>query len=71
MKKVNAYIDGFNVYHGIKKYIDKNNLPKSFSWVNPRAIVSHFIDKKHEFLHEVYFFSAIPNHKEPEKRKRI
>ena len=65
-----AYIDGFNVYHGIDNYIKTNKLPKSFSWVNPRAVVNHFLDKHTQQLDKVYFFSAVPNHKPKDNQDR-
>jgi len=59
MKKVFAYIDGFNVYHNLKTYIKSNNLDDKLKWLNIKEVVNFFIEKD-EQLEKVSFFSAIP-----------
>jgi hypothetical protein len=53
-KKVAVYIDGFNLYHGIKN-LNKPHL----KWLNLRSLADKFIDPKSEAIAKVYYFSAI------------
>jgi hypothetical protein len=54
MKKVIAYIDGFNMYHAIHK-----NLPEKYKWLDYRALVEHFLQKDEELV-DILFFTATP-----------
>ncbi|MDO4713975.1 MAG: NYN domain-containing protein [bacterium] len=67
MKKVCVYIDGFNVFHAIKKAFGKK-----YYWINYKQLARQYIDIKNEKLVDVYYFSAyfyvdkegVENHKE-------
>lgn len=50
MKKVIAYIDGFNMYHGIRR-----NLSESNQWLDYRKLVQHYLWKTDELVGIVYF----------------
>src|ERR1700722_12816362 len=63
MKKVNVYIDGFNLYHAIDALKDNR-----LKWINFRALGQTFI-KPGEILHRVIFFTAILTW-EKEKQQR-
>ncbi|KTD18716.1 NYN domain [Legionella lansingensis] len=64
-KKVVAYVDGFNLYHGIK------NLNKPYlKWLNLRSLAEKFIDQKTEQIEKVYYFSAIATHLDKETVQR-
>jgi len=55
-KRVNCYIDGFNLYHSIVE------LGKNFShlkWLNLWALSNAYIKPSIEQLNKVYYFSAI------------
>ena len=70
MKRICAYIDGFNVYHNLQSYIKKEGLTKSFGWVNLRRTMSFFVPE-HDLLEKVVFFSALPTHsKDKTKQSR-
>lgn len=53
--RVNAYIDGFNLYYSLKEL--KNN---AFKWLDLRKMCSLFLDKE-DILNEVYYFTAYTN----------
>lgn len=53
--RVNAYIDGYNLYHA-EEELNDNRL----KWVNLRALCQHFC-KKNDFLDKVYYFTAYAN----------
>jgi uncharacterized LabA/DUF88 family protein len=57
MKKVAVYIDGFNLYHSIKRL----NLDY-LKWLNLRSLSEKFIDPKTEIIDKIYYFSAFANH---------
>lgn len=50
--RVNAYIDGFNLYYSIKSLKDN-----SLKWLNLRKMCSLFL-KNEDVLKEVYYFTA-------------
>ena len=54
MKKVVAYIDGFNLYHSIA-----NNLPANFKWVNYRSMVEKYLEQDEELIN-IFLFTAEP-----------
>jgi hypothetical protein len=55
MKKVIAYIDGFNMYHAI----EKKQYPACFQWVDYQKLVGLFLKKDWELV-GIYFFTATP-----------
>jgi uncharacterized LabA/DUF88 family protein len=56
-KKVAVYVDGFNLYHGLK------NLKKPhLKWLNLRSLAEKFINRSSETIEKVYYFSAIATH---------
>ena len=56
MKRVNAYIDGYNLYHAEVK-LEDNRL----KWVNLRALCQHFCDEG-DILDKVYYFTSYAKH---------
>lgn len=54
-RKVNVYIDWFNLYHAVEKLWDK------YKWVDLRKLSKNYIDKDTQVLNSVYFFSAYPD----------
>ncbi len=52
MKRVNAYIDGYNLYHAERKLNDNR-----LKWVNLRALCQHFCDEV-DILDKVYYFTS-------------
>ena len=54
--KINAYIDGFNLYHSIDALKDN-----TLKWLNLRKLCELFL-KEGDELNEVYYFSAPPTH---------
>lgn len=60
-KRIAVYVDGFNLYHGIK------NLNKSYlKWSDLRALVEKFIDPVSEQIDRINYFSAIATHLDKE-----
>jgi uncharacterized LabA/DUF88 family protein len=53
LKRVQCYIDGFNLYHAVAD-IGLNHL----KWLNLRALSEAFIQPSKEVLHEVFYFTA-------------
>jgi len=66
MKKVNCYIDGFNLYHSAFKrhivHIDGNpervGWPE-LRWQNLRVLMEQFIVPEKETIGQIYYFSAV------------
>ena len=65
--RVNAYIDGYNLYDAEKKLNDNR-----LKWLNLRALCQHFCDNGDK-LDKVYYFTAYANyHKDnPDKAYKI
>lgn len=63
-RKVNVYIDGFNLYHALCK-----TWKKSFKWINLKKLSENYINKEYQALWKVYFFTAYPKWN-TEKTKR-
>jgi uncharacterized LabA/DUF88 family protein len=53
MERICVFIDGFNLYHGIKK----TNV-ESYKWCNLRKLLKHFIDGKKQEISEIIYFTA-------------
>ncbi len=63
MKKVFAYIDGFNVYHSLLQFIKNKELERHYlKWIDYRKLLTLFIDSSQETLEKIYFFTARPTH---------
>lgn len=58
-KRVNVYIDGFNLYYVLKHHIKKDNQPweESIKWCNLKTLVQWHLSEQEE-LWEIYFFTA-------------
>ncbi|MGX2971110.1 NYN domain-containing protein [Helicobacter sp. T3_23-1059] len=54
--RVNAYIDGYNLYHAVVKLNDNR-----LKWLNLRALCQHFCDEWDK-LDKVYYFTAYAEH---------
>ncbi len=63
MRKVNVYIDGFNLYHAIAAIDDQ-----SLKWINYRDLSASFL-RRGEELNRVVFFTAVLTW-EHQKQKR-
>lgn len=60
-KKIAVYVDGFNLYHGIK------NLNKPYlKWLNLHSLAEKFVDPKLDRIEKIYYFSAIATHLDKE-----
>lgn len=55
-KKINFYIDGFNIYHRIDEYYRKTH--KCYKWLNYRSLFNSLI-KSDEEINKIYFFTAV------------
>jgi uncharacterized LabA/DUF88 family protein len=65
LKRVIAFIDGFNLYHAI------NNLKTShLKWLDLRALTHVFIKPKSEQLNKIYYFAAWANHTNQASQER-
>jgi uncharacterized LabA/DUF88 family protein len=65
-KRLNCYIDGFNLYHSIDALGPKFNYLK---WLNLWSLADAFVKTSTERLQSVYYFSALAHWlKEPKKR---
>jgi len=60
MNRVNVYIDGFNLYHGLRKMKKSDTDWQRFYWVDFVKLFDHFI-LFGQTLQKVYYFSA-PDH---------
>ena len=67
MKRVVAFIDGYNVYHSVAELGPKNNHLK---WLNLWQLVSALVHPRNDKLVSVEYFSADAHWNSNEKRKR-
>ena len=65
-QRVSCFIDGFNLYHSIKKLGPQNNYLK---WINLWSLPSSFIKTSQERVTEVFYFTAYANHREESKKR--
>ena len=56
MISVNAYIDGFNLYHAIHRLNDPR-----LKWYNIKILVQRYLQSK-DSLRNIYFYTAKPEH---------
>lgn len=66
MKKVVAFVDGFNVYYSMQK--SQGNVLHKYKWLNLRKLLNKYVFSQTEVLDEIYYFSALTN--ENDKRMR-
>ena len=66
-KRVNFYIDGFNFYHRIRDFLDAGGA--DYRWLDYRALCESLLGPG-EVLGEVFFFTAVPRHREREMTLR-
>ena len=64
MKKVIAFIDGFNLYHSLAQ----NPQTKKYRWLDLKKLCQHFI-KQSESLKRVYYFTALAKWDEGKVRR--
>ena len=67
MDRVNVYIDGYNLYHGLKKMRMSDPDWQKFYWLDMVKLFDHFI-LPGQTLQKVFYFSA-PDH-DPDRRLR-
>lgn len=53
MEKICVFIDGFNLYHGIRK-----TGIETYKWCNLRKLIKHFINEKTQKISEIIYFTA-------------
>lgn len=56
MIKVNAYIDGFNLYHALK-----NLQNQKLKWLDLHKLLSSYLSEEEE-IQDIYYFSAFAHH---------
>ena len=68
MKKVNFYIDGFNLYHSAFKYhkvvVDNQTITAGWPelrWQNLYSLMEQFVNPKTEEIGSVFYFTANPS----------
>ena len=59
MEKVNFYIDGFNLYYGMKSLKEQYEYYKRFYWLDFVKFFEHFIGNN-QVLQKVCYFTATP-----------
>ena len=64
MKKIICYIDGYNLYYGMR-----SKYGKKYIWLNVQALVENFL-KPNMKLIEVKYFTAISNSEEGRKERQ-
>lgn len=69
MKKINIYIDWFNLYYALSKHIKKKNWAweKKLQWCDFKKLINTYL-KKDEKINNIYFFTA--EHWVKEKRNK-
>jgi len=56
--RVQAFIDGFNLYHAIDSLTKNDTSKKYYKWVNLHSLMEAFIKPSQETLNNVFYFSA-------------
>lgn len=64
MIRVNAYIDGFNLYHALKNLQDNR-----LKWLDLHKLISSYLCTEEE-LQDIYYFSAFAKHIDKETVQR-
>jgi len=64
---VNFYIDGYNLYRGIK---ESPTLYPYYLWLNLSELCTNLVDKKDEVVKTIRYFTAFPLRDTPEKGER-
>ena len=65
-KRVNVYIDGFNLFHSTLQFAHPN-----FRWLNLFELSERIINKKVEEISAVYYFSALTTWKPAKAKKHL
>ena len=60
--KICAYVDGFNVYHFLASYIEKNKESPTLKWSNPAQVVRFFVPEKNAEI-ITHLFIGFPAHR--------
>lgn len=66
---VNAYIDGFNLYHSIEALNKRKRHGNANKWLDLRRLCETFLQQG-DVLNKVYYFSALPTHLKADKISR-
>ena len=66
---VNAYIDGFNLYHAIDELNKKKLHGNANKWLDLHKLCETFLSQG-DTLNKVYYFSALPTHLNNDKLSR-
>ena len=56
--RVQAFIDGFNLYHAVDDLCKTNNIKTYYKWLDLHSLMSAFIKPSQETLQDVFYFSA-------------
>lgn len=62
MEQVAFFVDGFNFYHAINNLSRKDSSKNFLKWVDLRSLFGFFIDRHHQEIADIYFFTARPTH---------
>lgn len=57
-KKIVFLIDGFNLYHSIKKFIEENKKTNKYKWIDYKKLCSLFLKNQSEEIGEVILYTA-------------
>jgi len=58
MIRVQAFIDGFNLYHAIDDLTKSDSSKNIYKWLNLKTLMEAYIKPSQEVLNDVYYFSA-------------
>ena len=67
--KICAYVDGFNVYHFLVSYIEKNKKSPTLKWSNPAQVVRFFAPEKNAQI-ITHLFIGFPEHRDEGQQNR-
>ena len=70
MNRVNFYIDGFNLYYGLKSLKSQDGNFRRFYWIDFVKFFEHFIGEN-QSLQKVYYFTATPLSDKKSNRQRL
>ena len=70
MNRVNFYIDGFNLYYGLKSLKNQDDNYRRFYWLDFVRFFEYFIGEN-QILQKVYYFTATPLSEKKANRQRL
>jgi len=70
MERVTVYVDGYNLYYGLKRMMAVDSDWKLFYWIDIVKLFDHFM-LNNQILQKVYYFTAPPLNIQKSNRQKV